>query len=174
MDRRWSCRHWQRGKRLADELGYGCPEVVEEGLSEEEKRALARALNLARRQQTQEQKRAVIGDQLQETPRRSNRWIARRLGVSHHTVQAVRDALSSGGQIAHLEFVEGEDGKQYPAAPAGRNLGRSDAGRVPLDYYGTPVPAIEPLLERAVSRHGLGAGLRRWAGRAHGWRRRRK
>src|SRR5947209_19443239 len=37
-------------KRIADELGYDCPEVVKEGLTGPEKRTLARALNLARRQ----------------------------------------------------------------------------------------------------------------------------
>ncbi len=34
------------GKVIADELGYDCPEIVQEGLTEEEKRTLARALNL--------------------------------------------------------------------------------------------------------------------------------
>ena len=37
-------------KQIADELGYECPEIVQAGLDEEEKRTLARALNLARRQ----------------------------------------------------------------------------------------------------------------------------
>jgi ParB-like chromosome segregation protein Spo0J len=36
-------------KRIADELGYDCPEIVKEGLTDQEKRTLARALNLARR-----------------------------------------------------------------------------------------------------------------------------
>jgi ParB-like chromosome segregation protein Spo0J len=46
-------------KAIADELGYDCPEISQDGLSEEEKRTLARALNLARRQLTLEQKRHV-------------------------------------------------------------------------------------------------------------------
>ena len=37
-------------KAIADELGYDCPEIVQEGLSDDEKRTLPRALNLARRQ----------------------------------------------------------------------------------------------------------------------------
>src|SRR4051794_39832171 len=37
-------------RRIADELGYDCPENVKDGLSDQEKRTLARALNLARRQ----------------------------------------------------------------------------------------------------------------------------
>jgi transposase len=46
---------------------------------------MARALNLARRQLDREQKRSVIADQLQETPERSARWIAKMLGVSRST-----------------------------------------------------------------------------------------
>lgn len=59
-------------KIIADELGYDCPEIVKEGLTEEEQRLFARCLNLARRHLTQEQKRQIISDQLQETPERSN------------------------------------------------------------------------------------------------------
>src|SRR5262249_27258684 len=77
-------------KAIADELGYNCPELVQKGLSEEEKRTLARALNLARRQLTQEQKHQLVADQLLETPDRSNRWIGKQLGVSHPTVASVR------------------------------------------------------------------------------------
>ena len=49
-------------KRLADEFGYPCPEVVRPDLDPEEMRTLARALNLARRTLTSEQKRAIIAD----------------------------------------------------------------------------------------------------------------
>src|SRR4051812_6890988 len=55
-------------KRIADELGYQCPEIVATGLAEGEMRIQARALNLARRQLSQEQKRQIIADQLRETP----------------------------------------------------------------------------------------------------------
>jgi ParB-like chromosome segregation protein Spo0J len=64
-------------KAIADELGYDCREIVQSGLSEDEKRTLARALNLARRQLSQEQKRQLIADQLQETSGRSNRWVGK-------------------------------------------------------------------------------------------------
>jgi len=39
-------------KAIADELGYDCSEIVHEALTEDEKRTMARALNLARRQLT--------------------------------------------------------------------------------------------------------------------------
>ena len=73
-------------KRIADGLGYDCPEIVQAGLTDEEQRTLARALNLARRQLDNEQKRQLVADQLRETPGRSNRWVGRMLGVSHPTV----------------------------------------------------------------------------------------
>jgi ParB-like chromosome segregation protein Spo0J len=40
-------------KAIADELGYDCPEIVHPNLEYDEKRILARALNLARRQLNQ-------------------------------------------------------------------------------------------------------------------------
>ena len=58
-------------KQIADELGYDCPEVVQAGLDDEEKRTLARALNLARRQLSTAQKREIIAQQIEETPDRS-------------------------------------------------------------------------------------------------------
>ena len=68
-------------KAIADELGYECPEIVQEGLNDEEKRTMARALNLTHRQFSTQQKRQLIADQLRETPDRSNRWIGKQLGV---------------------------------------------------------------------------------------------
>src|ERR1017187_5824055 len=49
-------------KVISEELGYDCPEIVQPNLTDDEKRTLARALNLARRQLTQEQKRELIAD----------------------------------------------------------------------------------------------------------------
>lgn len=103
-------------KQIADELDYECPEVVRSDLTEEEARVMARALNLARRHLNTEQKRAIIADQLRETPQRSARWVAKMLGVSHHTVIDVRVELQSGGQIAHLDRILGEDGKRYSSS----------------------------------------------------------
>src|SRR4051794_9765304 len=80
-------------RRIAEELGVDCPEVVKAGLTDREKRTLARALNLARRQLDQAARRALIADQLRETPHRSNRWVGGQLGVHHATVAAVRADL---------------------------------------------------------------------------------
>lgn len=134
-------------KKIADELGYDCPEIVEAGLTEEEKRTLARALNLARRQLNTDQKRQIIADQLTETPNRSNRWIAKQLGVSHPTVISVREELEAGGKIYHLTEVVGEDGKTYPAAKNHWQVRKDGAGD-PLIVHPTPPHVTKALLAR--------------------------
>jgi DNA modification methylase len=116
-------------KRIAEELGYDCPEIVHPNLEDEEKRTLARALNLARRQLTQEQKRELIADQIEETPDRSNRWIAKQLGCHHATVGAVRGELQSTGQIDQLDRTEGLDGRVRPATKALKFVSRSETER---------------------------------------------
>ena len=116
-------------KAIADEFGYDCPEIIQKGLTEDEKRTLARSLNLARRQLNQEQKRELIGDQLLETPERSNRWIAKQLGVHHATVGTVRGHLQSTGQIIQLERTVGADGKIRPAFKTLKTVSRSEAER---------------------------------------------
>ena len=113
-----------RRKGIADELGYDCPEVVKDGLSDQEKRTLARALNLARRQLDQAGKRAIVADQLRETPGRSNRWVGKQLGVHHATVASVRADLEGTGQIIQLERTVGADGKSRPADRSGGHEGR--------------------------------------------------
>ena len=116
-------------KAIADELGYDCPEIVQGDLTEEEKRTLARALNLARRHLTQEQKRQLVADQLHETPERSNRSLGKLLGVHHATVAAVRAEMVATGQIIQLERTVGEDGKARPAIRQPQVVHRSPAER---------------------------------------------
>jgi len=45
---------------------------------------------------------------------RSDRWIAEDCGISKNTVQAIREELEAGGQIDHLDKVQGKDGNWYP------------------------------------------------------------
>ena len=101
--------------KIAKELGYECPSVTVKGLSEQEKRSQVRALNLARRQLDNYAKRQIIADEIKENPDRSNRWIARSLGVHHATVIAVRNELSSTGHVDQLGALLGRDGKIRPA-----------------------------------------------------------
>jgi hypothetical protein len=85
--------------KIAKELGYKCPSVTVKGLIEQEKRSQVRALNLARRQVDCAAKRQIIADEIKENPERSNRWIARSLGIHHATVIAVRNELTSTGHV---------------------------------------------------------------------------
>lgn len=96
------------------------PRVVREGLTEAEKRAHVRRLNILRRHLTQEQKRALIRDQVRETPDRSNRQVARDLGVSHVTVGAVRTDLETTGQIDQSDERRGADGRVINTAKIGQ------------------------------------------------------
>jgi len=116
-------------KAIADELGYDCLEIVQAGLTEDEKRTLARALNLARRQMTQEQKRQLVSDQLRESPSRSNRWVGKQLGVHHATVASVRSEMEATGQVIQFDRTIGEDGRARPAARQPQVVHRSPAER---------------------------------------------
>jgi hypothetical protein len=131
-------------RAIADEPGYDCPEIVHEGLSDDEKRTLARALNLARRQLSQEQKRQLVADQLRETPGRSNRLIGKQLGVHHATVAGVRAEMEGTGQIDQLERTVGSDGKYRPK----RVFQNPHELRRPHDFYPTPPHATQALLDR--------------------------
>lgn len=97
-------------KKIADELGYECPEQIHLG-DEEELRALARALNIARRHLSNFQKRQLVADQLKETPERSDRWVAKMLGVDHKTVGSVRADLGSSGELPRMAATVGQDGR---------------------------------------------------------------
>lgn len=116
-------------KQIADEFGYECPEIVQPDLDENEKRTLARALNLARRQLNRDQKRDLIADQLRESPDRSNRWVAKQLGVHHATVGSVRSLLEASGQIEECAERLGRDGKVQPALKSVRSVLRSPEDR---------------------------------------------
>ncbi|QGS30201.1 hypothetical protein FOB83_15630 [Cupriavidus metallidurans] len=63
--------------------------------------ALAMSCGTYRRHMATAQKREHIAAQLKEIPEKSDRQVAKALGVSHHTVSEERAALGAGGQIAH-------------------------------------------------------------------------
>ena len=101
--------------RACLELGItDWPKVVRRGLTEEQKRAHARRLNLNRRHLTREQKRALIAEALKEAPHKSDRQHAKALGVDHKTVGAVRREYESIGEIPQCDRVT-SDGRVYPA-----------------------------------------------------------
>ena len=101
--------------KIAKELGYECPSVTVEGLTEQEKRSQVRALNLALRHLDYAAKREIIADELRENPGRSNNWTAKSLGVDDKTVASVRREMQSTSELPKLGYTLGADGKYRPA-----------------------------------------------------------
>jgi ParB-like nuclease domain len=98
--------------RACRELGINdYPVEIRSGLSEVEKRALARSVNVLRRHLTRDQVRELVGDQLRDTPEWSNNRIAGTLGVDDKTVAAVRNNLAATSEIPKLDRLVGADGK---------------------------------------------------------------
>lgn len=92
---------------IAAELGVDCPTRIVAGLTEEEKRHHALAVNLQRRTLTRDQRRELVAVELEHDPSRSDRAIARLVGVDHKTVGAIR---RGGWGIPHpLTKDEAED-----------------------------------------------------------------
>lgn len=103
--------------RACEELNRtSYPRVVRSGMTDAEKRSHVRALNIHRRHLTSEQKRHVIAEELKDNPDRTDREVARDLGVSHNTVKAVRQTQEAVGQLDQQERRTGKDGKSYKAA----------------------------------------------------------
>ena len=101
--------------QICQELGIkDYPKVIRAGMTEAEKFTHARRLNIARRHLTGEQKRGLIREQLKETPERSDRQIAKALGVDNHTVATQRKKLETGEEIPQVSQMIGVDGKEYP------------------------------------------------------------
>lgn len=117
-------------KEIAGRLGVECPERVVSGLTVEEMRELCIILNVHRRQLNPEQKRRLweenrgdIRHLLEEQPTRSDRSIADQIGVSHHTVGAVREDLESSGQMPTTQYKPsyGGGGREEGEPPAPNN-----------------------------------------------------
>jgi ribonuclease HII len=105
--------------QICEELGItDIPTIIRPGLTEQEKRDHARALNLHRRHLNSEQKRQTIASQLLETPERSNRQIAETLNVDDKTVGAVRRQMEATAEIPQLSRTVGMDGKSRAVRPA--------------------------------------------------------
>lgn len=104
--------------KICAELGITeYPKVIRAGMTDTEKRTHARKLNMARRHMTQEQRRALIKEQLKETPGKSDRQIAAELDVDYKTVSVQRDGLIRRGEIPHVEKTTDTLGRQQPRKP---------------------------------------------------------
>jgi ParB-like chromosome segregation protein Spo0J len=126
------------------------PCKVREGLTDAEKRSLARALNIHRRQLTPEQRRQIIEDELKGRPGDSNRQIAGALQVDHKTVGTVRQDLEARGEIPHVEATTDTRGRSQPAKRK-RAAPSKEASSAPAMTGTEPAPAVE---EKAAPRSG--------------------
>jgi site-specific DNA-methyltransferase (adenine-specific) len=91
------------------------PRVIRVNLTEAEKLAHARRLNLERRHLSREQRNQLIDDQLRATPELSSNRIAESLGVTDKTVAKRRHHLESTSETPKLGRTVGRDGKSRPA-----------------------------------------------------------
>lgn len=111
---------------LAAELGVDCPARLVAGLTEQEKRAHALAVNVHRRSLTLEQRRELVAHLRAEGL--SVRGIATATGLPKSTVaDDIAAQVSDSGHLA--ENVVGTDGKIYPAS-------RSAAAPSYPEYFG--------------------------------------
>ena len=103
-------------ERAVNELGITkYPITVIPGLTEEEKRHLALALNVKRRHLTRPQMQALIEQELKRTPDLTNNWLAEILGVDDRTVLAARKRLESTSALRKFTKLRGKDGKSRVA-----------------------------------------------------------
>ena len=101
--------------RACVELGITeFPTVVRPGLSEEGRRIFARKSNMLRRHLNRKQVRALIAEQLKDTPTWANNRIAQVLGTDSKTVKVIREGLERTSEIPKLDKLVGADGKTRP------------------------------------------------------------
>jgi ParB-like chromosome segregation protein Spo0J len=151
LDGRHRVRAWQElrteGIRVPD-----FPRVIRAGLSEAEKRAHVRAVNLVRRHLTAAQRRAIIADALRDDPAQSDRQVAAMLGVSHPTVGAVRHELERAGDVERFTTRMDVLGRSQPVRrPTIAVNSRRDEGRAlaALATLGTDAPGRPLTVRRA-------------------------
>jgi ParB-like chromosome segregation protein Spo0J len=94
-------------QRIAAELGIPCPTRVLAGLTEDEKRAHAVAVNTHRRALTVSQRRDLVHAELERDPSRSDRAIGRLCGVDGKTVAAIRVRNSAPEEaVGQMDYAE--------------------------------------------------------------------
>lgn len=143
--------------RACDELAaegtlVEMPVLLRLDLSEPEKRAHVRALNMLRRHLSASQRRAVVEDQLRDTPERSDRSIAKAWSMSPSTVAMVRrrlgekDPTVQTGQSKRI----GLDGRQR-GAPKARSVFASSASHATRALVSLQVLPLGLLPERMLT-----------------------
>ncbi|KAB2925085.1 MAG: winged helix-turn-helix domain-containing protein [Candidatus Contendobacter sp.] len=84
-------------------------------------------LNCARRHLTTAGKQTAIQKALQAAPEKSDRQLAKAIGVSHPTVATARKELEQKGELVKFTTSTGLDGKEYP-----RQVGKPEPAQRPI------------------------------------------
>lgn len=90
------------------------PSVVRLGMDAQAKTLHAIKLNCARRHMTTAGKQTAIQKALQAAPEKSDRQLAKAIGVSPTTVGTARKDLEQKGELSKLDSSIGADGKERP------------------------------------------------------------
>jgi hypothetical protein len=112
-----------------DKPAADIPHRVIRGLDEAGKRAHARRLNMLRRHMNQEQKREQIKQYLADNPDVSSRSAAAALGVSHTTVETVRNEAPPSPPTGQVGQLNGEAPTPTPQATPLKRIGKDGKGR---------------------------------------------
>ncbi len=136
---------------IARLIGEEVKKIVVGRLSPEDRQELRVALNTYRRHLTREQVRELIAWELEQDSSRSDRMIARKIGVSKGTVAKVR----SDGQVGQSDAPRlGEDGKyRKPKVYTQTNIQAKQAQRL-LHDLGDAAPGgnLTPRKLRSIAR----------------------
>lgn len=146
-------------QKITRHHGLPCPEIVQSGYTDNEKRTLALSLNLDRRQLTKEQKQALYIELRKQGM--SYREIADATGVADTTV--MRNVATAANAAVELpETIIGKDGKERAASkpkpaepeflPPGFNPGD-------LDALNTPVPEMPKAKRRPITDQARDAAI---------------
>ena len=101
--------------KACNELGIKeWPSVVRLGMDAQAKTLHAIKLNCARRHLTTAGKQTAIQKALHAAPEKSDRQLAKAIGVSHPTVATARKELEQKGDLVKFTTSTGADGKEYP------------------------------------------------------------
>ena len=138
---------------IAKELGIDLLPTENLELKAKDRTAYAIDENLARRQLSTSQKRALIDYLLGETPSASSRSIAKKIGTDHKTVEARRNKAT--GEIPQLKR-QGSDGKTR-ALPKPKHKGETlqsiGKGRQRIDLKKAHAAGLHNALVRIISQY---------------------
>ena len=110
-------------ERACKELGVEpIVKYLPDSLNADELRVLAFVANVARRQLTASARRGIALAELVRDPTRSDREIARRVGMSHTWVAELRRGLEESGDVASVATRTDSVGRQQPVQRRRENL----------------------------------------------------